>query len=151
MKGNAMRIPLCLCIPLALALLGASSTAMAETAAEAALLVATKYYEGIAGDGDFASVPMAEDLTFRGPGRSASSAEGFRGALRGLSIQVRSFKMRRQLSDGEFVLTFYDLDLGAPGGPIPMAEKLRVVDGRLVDVELLFDSRRLPAPPRAGS
>ena len=58
--------------------------------------------------------------------------------------------MRRQLAYGEFVLTFYDLDLGAPEGPIPMAEKLRVVDGRIVDVELLFDSRRLPAAPAPG-
>ena len=62
---------------------------------------------------------------------------------------MQRFQIRRQASDGEFVLTFYDLDLGAPDGPIPMAEKLRVVDGAIVDVELLFDSRRLPKPPTA--
>lgn len=132
---------------LALALLGASSIATAETNGKTALQVAQDYYQGIAGERDFATVPMAEDLTFRGPGRTASNAQAFRKALRGLSTQVKGLELRQQLAEGEFVLTFYDLDLGAPDGPIPMAEKLRVVDGEIVDVELLFDSRRLPAAP----
>ena len=126
---------------LVLLLLSTSWLATAQSDTEAALGAATKYYEGIAGQRDFASVPLAQDVTFSGPGRAASSAEGLRKALRGLSPQVRSFKLRQQLADGEFVVTFYELDLGAPDGPIPMAEKLRVMDGKIVDIQLLFDSR----------
>ena len=129
------------------ALLGAPLPVTAGSAPETPLAVAAKYYEGIAGERDVALVPMADDLTFQGPGRSASNAEDLRQALRGLSPQVRSLTLRQQVADGEFVLTFYDLDLGGPDGPIPMAEKLRVADGRIVEVELLFDSRRLPQPP----
>ena len=32
-----------------------------------------------------------------------------------------------------------------------MAEKLRVVDGEIVDIQLLFDSSRLPSAPAPGN
>ena len=71
-----MRIAVCLGTPIVL-FLSASCVAAAGSSSEAALGVAAKYYEGIAGQRDFASVPMAEDLTFSGPGRAASSAKEF--------------------------------------------------------------------------
>ncbi len=141
-----MRKGIALAVGLLFGSLGLTGEAAADDVADARA-VAAMYYEGINGTRDLGSIPMADDLTFAGPGRSAASAEAFRGALAGLSPQVRGFAIRRQLADAEHVMTFYDLDLGAPGGPIPMAERLRIVGGKIVDVELLFDSRRLPSPP----
>lgn len=109
--------------------------------------VATAYYAAFTGAGPLDDVPMQEDLTFASPRFQLTSAAEFRGALRQLFSRVQSLTINAQLQDADAVLTFYQLDLGGPDGPIPMAERLRVVEGRLAEVELIFDSARLPRPP----
>ena len=97
----------------------AGVVACATPAADPAVTaVAAQYYAGIAGELDVDAIPMAPDLRFRGPGRSADDAASFRAALRGLTPQVRSLAVRRQLVGDDAVLTFYDLDLGAFGEPV---------------------------------
>lgn len=107
--------------------------------------VADAYYAAFQG-GDVEQVPMAEDLKFVSPRYVLDSAKAFKGALRGLFAQVKSLSISSQMIDDGTVLTFYDLDLGAPGGPIPMAERLQITDGKLISVDLLFDSALLPQP-----
>ena len=116
-----------------------SETSLAET-----ISVADNYYAAFQG-GDLDRVLMADDLKFFSPRFELDSATAFRGALKGLFARVESLNITSQLYDQGTVLTFYDLDLGT-GGPIPMAEKLKVVEGKLARVDLLFDSARL-APP----
>lgn len=55
-----------------------------------------------------------------------------------LAGQVRSLTVRWQLSDGEYVVTICDLDLGT--GPTPTAEWVRVDSGELPELELICDS-----------
>lgn len=135
-------------------LLASQATAGTPTSGEPesvtkTLEIATAYYDAFQGRGDFAGVPMASDLRFASPRFQLHTADAFRGALSQLRPRVKSLKIRSQLHEGDVVVTIYDLDLGAPAGPIPMAERLRVEGGRLVEVDLIFDSARLPSPGEA--
>ena len=116
-----------------------SESSFAETKS-----VADHYYAAFQG-GDLDRVVMADDLKFVSPRFKLDSATAFRGALMGLFARVESLNITSQMYDHDTVLTFYDLDLGT-GGPIPMAEKLKVVEGKLEKVDLLFDSARLSPP-----
>lgn len=109
--------------------------------------VADRYYEAFREGTDWNDIPMAESLCFRSPMMSLEGPEAFRGALRGLQTRVKGLEIRRQLADGETVVTVYDFDLGAPSGPIAMSEVLEVKGGEITDVELIFD----PAPLAASA
>lgn len=111
------------------------------------LAIATLYYDALAGATDLAAVPLADRVRFTSPRFELDDAEAFRGALARLRPTVKGLEIEHQLHDEEFVLTVYKLDVGATQGPVPMAEKLHVVDGMIVDVELIFDSVRLGPPP----
>ena len=108
--------------------------------------IANRYYEAFRKGGDFEDVPMAQGLRFRSPMMELGDAASFRGAVKGLAQQVKAVDVRHQVCAADSVLTVYDFDMGAPGGPIPMAEILTVANGELADVELLFDSARLRPP-----
>ena len=102
--------------------------------------VAERYYGALRGEGGFDDVPMADGLTFRSPTGQIEGAVGFHTAVGGLATRVQGLEIRHQAVDRDCVLSVYDLDLGMPGGPIPMAEVLAVTGGEIADVELLFDS-----------
>lgn len=53
-------------------------------------------------------------------------------------MRPRSARRRR-----DTVLSVYDFDLGASGGPIPMAEVVRVSSGAIREIELIFDPARM--------
>ena len=105
--------------------------------------IAERYYAGFTNGGDFASVPMADDLTFAGPMMTIDSAAEFRQVLSGLSTKVKSLKMRRQVADDDLVISVYDFDMGA--GPLPMAEVLSLANGKIHSVELIFDQSKMAA------
>lgn len=101
------------------------------------------YYAALQPGGDPGAVPFADALVFRGPSGMTEGAAGFRAMLGGLAQNVKQLDMRHQLSAKDCVLSVYDLDMGAPGGPIPMAERLRIDGDRIAEVELFFDTKRL--------
>ncbi len=108
--------------------------------------IADLYYETFRSRGDFADVPMADDLCFRSPMMKLDGATPFRQALSGLLGRFQSLEIRHQLANEGSVVTVYDFDMGAPSGPIPMAEVIEVAGGEITGVELLFDPAPL-APP----
>ena len=106
---------------------------------------AATYYAAFTGTPSIGDIPLKDDLSFVSPRFQLDSAEAFRDALGDLFERVQSLQIDRQLIEGNTVLTFYHLDLGVPGGPIPMAERLEVEGGKIARVNLLFDSARLPS------
>ena len=106
---------------------------------------ADAYYACINKQRPFDDVPFADGVTFRGPLNQTDGKgqlrEMFGGFLAG--IEPNALELRAQLTDGETVLSVYDLEMGTPSGPIPMAERLRVSDGAIAEIELIFDPSRL--------
>ena len=86
---------------------------------------------------------LAESVVFRGPTGPLEGAVTLRQVVGGLAKQLKQLDVRHQLENGDTVMTVYDVDLGMPGGPIAMAELLRIVLGEIAEIELLFDPSRL--------
>ena len=105
---------------------------------------AALYYAAFTDRSDFAEVPFADAVRFRGPTGPIEGAAALRGVLEGLARNVQGLEIRHQLEASGQVVTVYDFDLGLPDGPIPMAERLAVEGGEIAEIELLFDARRLP-------
>lgn len=106
--------------------------------------VAGAYYAAFSTDSPgFDEVPMTDDLVFRSPMMTLEGPEAFRQALSGLMAGFKAMETKVQLCEGDTVVTVYDFDMGLPGGPVPMAEVVRVRDGAIAEVDLLFDSKRL--------
>ena len=104
------------------------------------------YYDAFRKRTDFSEVPFAEDVVFRGPTGPIEGATALRARLAALAQGTKDVTMRHQVVGGGQVLSFYDFDLGLPGGPIPMAERLGCDGETIEEIELLFDPARLAAP-----
>ena len=109
--------------------------------------LAQQYYDAFHQKADFNEVPLAEDLIFKGPGGEIKGAASFRAVVAGLAQQLVKLEIRDQLASDTVVVSVYDFDLGLPDGPIPMAEKLCIRGNEITEIELFFDSRRLPGGP----
>lgn len=105
--------------------------------------IARRYYAAFTDGSGFDDVPFDDAVAFRGPTGEIEGAPALRGVLEGLAQNVKSVEIRHQLAGGDQVVTVYDFDLGAADGPIPMAERLGFADGRIREIELLFDAQRL--------
>lgn len=101
------------------------------------------YYREFASGGDFASVPMAKDLRFKGPLHAYSDGERYRRDCIELAALGHGIEIRYQFVEGDQVHTLYDLDLGLPSGPIASSETLRFADGVMIAADLVIDSTPL--------
>ena len=91
--------------------------------------------------GDLGDVPLADDFQFTGPVASFDNAEGFRAMAREAGQAVTSFKVRRQLVDGDVICSIIDWEMAIPGvGRMTSAELLEVEDGQIVRGELIYDA-----------
>ncbi len=109
----------------------------------------TSYYENFTCRGDFASIPMADDLRFDGPMHTYRDGDRYRRDCGQLAAMVQGIEIRHQFFEGDRVHTVYDFDLGLPSGPVASSETLRFVDGVLVAVDLIIDSTPLRPPTEA--
>lgn len=104
---------------------------------------ASLYYGAFRDRSDFTEVPLTEDAVFVGPTGELRGAGTLRTVFAQLAKRLVRLEMRHQSVSPEQVLSFYDFDLGLPGGPVPMAERLQVEGGSIASIELLFDPCRL--------
>ena len=107
------------------------------------LSIANRYYDALRKKLSFDEVPMQDDLVFKSPNGPVEGAAVFRQMLTGLAENIVGIDVRHQFEKTDTVVSVYDFDMGLPGGPIPMAEVLRLREGAIAEVELLFDSKRL--------
>lgn len=105
--------------------------------------LAGRYYDDFASNGDFGSIPMADDLRFTGPLHVYADGARYRQECAALAASVHDITIRHQFIDGDQVHTVYDFDLGLPTGPIPTSETLTFADGVIVAADLFIDSTPL--------
>ena len=102
--------------------------------------IATTYVEAC-GRKDLDSVAplLHPDMRFGGPGNSSTGAAAYLAILRRLgAVWVRS-DVRHVFADGPDVCVIYDFVTDTPAGAVPIVEWLRVEDGRIASVTLIFD------------
>ena len=95
---------------------------------------------------------LADDFVYNGP--IAGRRPGMESFVQGLKNFVRTLVQLRVLSrleGGDEAALLYDCDLSQPSGTFRFAEFLRVGDGKIHEVRLVFDATefRKLAPPAA--
>lgn len=93
--------------------------------------------------GDFTSIPMTERLRFRGPLAAADTAQEYRTICRGFAEAARSVELRERVGNDEVVHLIYDVDMALSAGPLATSQTIRFEDGKIVDVEVIFDAARV--------
>ena len=112
------------------------STATRESVIEAA----EKYlFHGLV-EHDGSKVPLAENVSRIEQGNN--TGEGREGLIEALSHKVMNvitgIRNVRWLVDGEQAVAFYDLDVTTSDRPVLIAERFRVVDGLITEIEAIF-------------
>lgn len=102
--------------------------------------VALEYIEAC-GRKDYDTVTrlLSPSMTFDGPGNALTGAGPYLAVLRRLGPVWSRSDVKKVFAEGDEVCVIYDLVTDTPAGAVPIVEWLRVRDGRIASVTLLFD------------
>ena len=109
--------------------------------------VGERYFEAwTSGDFEGARSLVHDDLIFRGPFETFERADDFFASLRrvGGTLLKRADK-KRVFVDGDDVCIVYDFVAVAPVGASPTVEWYRVRDGKIGEIQIVFDTRPFAA------
>ena len=109
--------------------------------------VGERYFDAwTSGDFDTARALVHNDLTFCGPFETFRRADEFFESLRrvGGGLLERAEK-KRMFADGEDVCIIYDFVAHEPVGASPTVEWYRVRDGKIAEIQIVFDTRPFAA------
>ena len=110
-----------------------------------ALEVANRYFDTWQNkNGEGLADLLSDNFSFIGPIDQMDKA-GMLEAAAKMGPILEKFHMHQQFEDGDDVCCIYDLDMVTPSGKvtIPMAEWLRVSQGRISQTRLFFDATNL--------
>jgi hypothetical protein len=112
---------------------------MADDAAD----VATTYFDAWkANDFDTMRSLVAQDVRFEGPLATLEGAEDYMKGIQGLSQIISEIVIQKVFVDGKDVLTWYDMHTTV-ASPVPVANWLHVVEGKITALRVAFDAREL--------
>jgi ketosteroid isomerase-like protein len=90
---------------------------------------------------------LHDDVTFKGALGTTAGVEEYVSGLQGMMAAMTRIERRVMFAEGEDVCQVYDLTLAEPPVTLPIAQWLRVRDGRIAQVNVYFDPRPLFPPP----
>ena len=99
-----------------------------------------RYLAELVNGGDFAGIPMRDDLRFRGPLATSDTAGEYRATCRDFATSVADVSLRTLVGDDRVIHAVYDLDMGLPGGPLATSQTIEFSDGQFATVEVIFDA-----------
>ena len=117
---------------------------------EAIIEVAEKYlFHGLV-EHDGSKVPLAENVVRHEQGRN--TGQGREGLIAALSHEVMNVvtgvRNVRWIVEGDQAVAFYDLDVEVSDKPVLIAERFRVIDGLISEIEAVFHAQ--PATSNEG-
>ncbi len=95
------------------------------------------------GDVDKAGEYLHDELDFLGSIDEFQSKEELLGALRKFSAILQSVELLRSFVDGNEAMLMYDCVTTSPAGTIRTVEYLKVVDGKIKELRVVFDATEL--------
>ena len=97
---------------------------------------------------DFATMRtlLHDDVIFRGALGTTDNAEDFISGLQRMTATMTGMERRALFAEGEDVCQVYDLTLTTPPVTLPIAQWIKVRDGRIAQVYVYFDARPLAQP-----
>ncbi len=117
---------------------------------ESVIEAAEKYlFHGLV-EHDGSKVPLAENVVRTEQGHDTGS--GRDALIEALNLDVMNvitgIRNVRWIVDGDQAVAFYDLDVTSSDRPVLIAERFRVVDGLISEIEALFHAQ---TPTKSGS
>ena len=114
---------------------------------EPIIAAAEKYlFHGLV-EHDGSKVPLAEGVTRIEQGHD--TGEGRDGLIAALSLEVMNviagIRNVRWIVEGDEAVAFYDLDVTTSDRPVLIAERFRVVDGLITEIEAIFHAQSASA------
>ncbi len=99
---------------------------------------------------DFATMRtlIHDDVVFRGPLGATNTAEEYISGLQRMTATMTGMERTVVFAEGEDVCQIYDLVLAEPPVSLPVAQWIKVRDGRIAQLFVYFDPRPV-APPSA--
>lgn len=88
---------------------------------------------------------LASDLEFKGPVTAISGAQGFIAAAKRIGTVLLRNDVKKVFVDGDEVCVIYDFVTDTRVGVVPTVEWLRITDGRIRSIWLLYDRQPWPA------
>ena len=82
---------------------------------------------------------LGPNLSFVSPGNSVTGAAAYMAVLRRLGPVWVGSEVKKVFTDGPDVCVVYDFVTNTPAGKVPIVEWLRIEDGRVAAVTLIFD------------
>jgi limonene-1,2-epoxide hydrolase len=94
---------------------------------------------------DFAAIRplLHDDVTFKGALGTTNGVDDYIAGLRQTLANMLEVKRHAISAEGENVFQVYDLILSKPDVTIPVAQWLRVRDGRIASLQVFFNPRPL--------
>lgn len=86
-----------------------------------------------------------DDLVFKGPLATLDKADDYLLGLEHITAGVERLERRGVFSDGDRVVQIYDVTFVEPAVIVPVAESLRIADGKIAAIEMIMDPRPLVA------
>ncbi len=116
---------------------------------ESVIEAAEKYlFHGLV-EHDGSKVPLAENVVRHEQGHN--TGEGRQGLVEALSLEVMNvitgIRNVRWIVEDEQAVAFYDLETKVSDKPVLIAERFRVVDGLITEIEALFHAQPADAEP----
>ena len=105
-----------------------------------------RYLAELVSSGDFADIPMRDDLRFSGPLASADTADEYRAISHDFSNSVRDISLRTLVANDSVAHAVYDVDMGLASGPLATSQTVEFIDGRFASVEVIFDAAVITGP-----
>lgn len=104
--------------------------------------VVDRYFTALR-DKDFVAMrALLHDLvTFKGPMGATNGSDQYVEAMKRVTASMTGITRNALFAEGEDVCQIYDLTLGEPDATLPVAQWLKVREGRIASVRLFFDAR----------
>jgi ketosteroid isomerase-like protein len=104
-------------------------------------------YQRAFGSGDVQTARslLADDLHFKGPIEEFTNADDYMRSVGKLAQIVTGTDLKKVVSDGDDVVTIYDLHTNTPAGTSNIAEWATVKNGKIAEMRVFFDARPFAA------
>jgi ketosteroid isomerase-like protein len=111
--------------------------------------IVDRYFAAMAAK-DFATIRtlVHGDVTFKGALGATNGAEEYLAGLQQTLANMREVRRQAVAAEGENIFQVYDLIMSEPDVSLPVAQWLRVRDGRIASLQVFFDPRPLLGPAR---
>ena len=110
------------------------------------IAVVESYLNGL-GNGDFSSVPFADNVTYESPLTPQKTGQEAIDFLAGLFPIIKGVEIRQHIVEDDYIATLFHLQTS--NGVTAVFDRFRVIDGKLREINPYYDATLLKEAVKA--